>query len=131
MKLQVHVIPEVSLDVLLIVISLSFTLGTFILYTEYNLEIVKEDSNISKKLRFLDVILGDKCILADKSKGIIDLNKVKSKKFCINEVFSMNFIVEGENIIFGKDCSKEKEVAKSYAVFYKDQKYVEGIVLVC
>ncbi|MEM5828239.1 MAG: hypothetical protein QW197_01915 [Candidatus Aenigmatarchaeota archaeon] len=131
MKLQVHIIPEVSLDVLMIIISLSFTLGTFILYTEYNLEVIKENSNISKKLRFLDVLLGDKCILEQNNKGILDFEKIKNRNFCITQDFNMNFIVEGEKVVIGKDCDREKEVVKGFAVFYNNQKYVGGIVIIC
>jgi len=134
LKLQIHVIPEVSLDILMLIISLSFALGMFILYSEYNLELIKNDSNLTKIANFLEVVLGNKCLLYEKfnSKGILDYQKLSSGNLCMNLEYGLNFYVEGrKEFSFLKDCSKEKEVVRVPLLIAKNDKIVEGYVEAC
>jgi len=134
LKLQVHIIPEVSLDILMLIISLSFALGMFILYSEYNLELIKNDSNLTKIANFLEVVLGNKCLLYEKfnSKGILDYQKISSRNLCMNLEYGLNFYVEGrKEFSFLKDCSKEKEVVRVPILIAKNDKIVEGYVEAC
>jgi len=134
LKLQVHVIPEVSLDILMLIISLSFSLGTFILYSEYNLKLIKSDSNLTKLANFLEVVIGNKCLLYEKtnSKGILDYQKLNAGNLCMNFEYSLNFYVEGrKEFSFLKDCSKEKEVVRVPILIAKNDKIVEGYVEAC
>lgn len=133
-KLQVHVIPETSLDILMIIISLSFALGTFILYSEYDLKLIKTDSNLTKLANFLEVVIGNKCLLYEKtnSKGILDYQKISSGNLCLNVEYGLNFYVEGKKeFSFLKDCSKEKEIVRVPILIAKNDKIVEGYVEAC
>ena len=134
LKLQVHVIPEVSLDILMLIISLSFALGTFILYTEYNLKLIKSDSNLTKLANFLEVVIGNKCLLYDKtdSKGILDYQKLSTGNLCMKLEYGLNFYIEGrKEFSFLKDCSREKEVVRVPILIAKNDKIVEGYVEAC
>jgi len=134
LKLQIHVIPEVSLDILMLIISLSFALGTFILYTEYNLKLIKSDSNLTKLASFLEVVIGNKCLLYDKtdSKGILDYQKLSTGNLCMSLEYGLNFYIEGKKeFSFLKDCSREKEVVRVPILVAKNDKIVEGYVEAC
>jgi len=138
LKLQVHVIPEVSLDILMLIISLSFALGTFILYSEYNLKLIKSESNLTKLANFLEVVIGNKCLLYEKtnSKGILDYQKLSTRNntrnLCMKLEYGLNFYIEGKKeFSFLKDCSKEKEVVRVPILIAKNDKIVEGYVEAC
>jgi len=134
LKLQVHVIPEVSLDILMLIISLSFALGTFILYSDYNLKLIKSDSNLTKLANFLEVVIGNKCLIYDKtnSKGILDYQKLSFGNLCIKLEYGLNFYLEGKKeFSFLKDCSKEKEIVRVPILIAKNDKIVEGYVEAC
>ena len=134
LKLQIHIIPEVSLDILMLIISLSFALGMFILYSEYNLELIKNDSNLTKIANFLEVVLGNKCLLYEKfnSKGILDYQKLSAGNLCMKLEYGLNFYVEGrKEFSFLKDCSNEKEVVRVPILIAKNDKIVEGYVEAC
>jgi len=133
MKLQIHVIPETTLDILTIILTLSFMLGTFVLYYEYQVNINEENQEITEIENFLEVILGNKCLLYEKtnSKGIFDYQKIKSQNFCLKNMdHSLNFYIENEKITIGKDCSNQNKVS-SPAIFVKNGKFIEGYVEAC
>jgi len=134
LKLQIHVIPEVSLDILMLIISLSFALGTFILYSEYNLKLIRSDSNLTKIANFLEVVIGNKCLIYDKtnSKGILDYQKLSVGNLCMKLEYGLNFYIEGrKEFSFLKDCSREKEVVRVPILIAKNDKIVEGYVEAC
>jgi hypothetical protein len=116
MKLQVSLIPELMMDALLLITVISFTLGTYILYTEFKVTLSLDEDR--EKINFAEVLIGDKCVLAEingtKVKGIFDRKKLSCEDFCVKG----NFSIEFENNFIDCGC-RNKSI--SYLVLIKDE----------
>ncbi|MEM0480580.1 MAG: hypothetical protein QXQ14_00090 [Candidatus Aenigmatarchaeota archaeon] len=126
MKLQISIIPEFMVDVLTLIIVISFVFGIWILYSEFKVTIISNESE-REIVNFAEVLKGDKCILAENTKGIFDYQKIKENRFCIEKKRSFSFIIEKEIIDFG--CRKS---IYSYAVLVKKgNELITSKLLVC
>ena len=133
MKGQAYVIPETLIDILQLLSFVALFIGTFLIFTNYNIT-VKSSLEDRETFDFMNVILGDRCILFEREgnfyRGIFDAEKLKSSNLCIeHNKFSLKIeSIDGKIFSFG-DCKKERYYLP---ITIKDgEKFVLGKMVVC
>jgi len=111
MKGQAYILPETLIDVLQLITFVALFIGTFLIFTTYNV-VIKSSIEDREAFEMIDVILGDRCLIFERDgnffKGIFDVNKLAKKISCV-ELGKFSFKVEdlrGNSFVFG-ECSKE------------------------
>lgn len=132
MKTQVTLVPETILEVVNLIVAISSIFGLIVLYLEVNMFWKNEEGNTSKLYNFAQVFIGDRCVLYENIKGILDYNKIKNKNTCIeNFENGINIIIDNEKIIYNKDCENFKEKLILPTIVVKNSKYIEAKLLAC
>lgn len=126
MKLQISLIPEFMMDVLTLIIVISFAFGVWILYSEFKIKIISNESE-REVVNFAEVLKGDKCVLSENVKGIFDYQKIKQNSFCVEKTRKFSFIVSNEKIDYG--C--ENTIYSYVVLVKKGQELITSKLLVC
>lgn len=112
MKGQAYILPETLIDILQLLTFVALFVGTFLLFSQWNITI-KSSMEDRGAFDFVNVVLGDRCILSEKNgiflRGILDLEKLKTNSICIQQnkfSFKVNDL-KGNSFSFG-NCKNEK-----------------------
>lgn len=88
MKGQAYVIPETLVDILQLLIFVAFFIGTFLLFTTYNMIV---HSSIEERNAFdtANIIIGNRCLAYEDEngnfyRGIFDKRKLNSGDLCLS-----------------------------------------------
>jgi len=133
MKGQAYVLPETLIDILQLLTFVALFIGTFLIFTNYNITI-KSSFEDREAFDYINVVLGDRCLLFEKDgnffRGVFDLEKLKNEKICVQqEGFSLKIDdLKGNTFLFG-ECKNEKY---SLPVTIKEgENYIIGKMVVC
>ncbi len=127
MKAQISLIPETIIDLLTLIMCISFTFGMWILYSEFTISL-KENSDI-EKIKFYNSFIGDKCILYFNryyQKGILDYNKIKNS--CLERKYNVEIEFDNQKITLGSSCSQSLNFP---IIIYKDNKFYSAKLKIC
>jgi len=133
MKGQAYILPETLIDILQLLTFVALFIGTFLIFTNYNVTI-KSSIEDREAFDFMNVVLGDRCILFEKYgnfyRGVFDAEKLKNGKLCIvqNKFSLMIEDAKGNSFSFG-DCKNERYYLP---IVIKDgESYNLGRMVVC
>ena len=132
-KGQAYILPETLIDILQLLTFVALFVGTFLIFTTYNVTI-KTSLEDREAFDFMNVVLGDKCILFEKDgnyfRGVYDVEKLRNGKICVpTGKFSVKIEdLDGDIYLFGA-CKNEKY---SFPITVKkDKNYILGRMVIC
>jgi hypothetical protein len=133
MKGQAYVLPETLIDILQLLTFVALFIGTFLIFTNYNITI-KTSIEDREAFDFVNVVIGDRCLLLEKDgnyfRYIFDAEKLKSGKLCIKlDKFSLKIDDSKGNVYFFGSCKNEKY---DFPITIKDREnYILGKMVIC